>query len=321
MTKLLKQRLKIDEGTKMNTNSVVVTKAKRTRKTVPRDSPPRRSSIYRGVTRHRWTGRYEAHLWDKNCWNESQNKKGRQGAYDEEDAAAHAYDLAALKYWGPDTILNFPLMTYHKELKQMEEKAADFLVEFQNLEELQATQEEAAVAYDMAAIEYRGLNAVTNFDLSRYIKWLRPDNNNTNIIDASPNPNINIIDATLTPSANDDIGLNFLHENQPPQQVAEMVSPTVTATVPYPSRSTTATSALGLLLQSSKFKEMMEMTNAAEYTSPPLDSTIAPPCNNFPEEIQVHFESQDFGGYNGGDDFIFGDLNFMHNMLHSDFDK
>ncbi|THG20492.1 hypothetical protein TEA_013689 [Camellia sinensis var. sinensis] len=28
-----------------------------------------------------WTGRYEAHLWDKNCWNESQNKKGRQDAF------------------------------------------------------------------------------------------------------------------------------------------------------------------------------------------------------------------------------------------------
>lgn len=70
----------------------------------------RRSSIYRGVTRfgifshflaisqvgfrlhvwnswlivkfecrHRWTGRYEAHLWDKSSWNNVQNKKGRQG--------------------------------------------------------------------------------------------------------------------------------------------------------------------------------------------------------------------------------------------------
>ncbi|CAM6093779.1 unnamed protein product [Calypogeia fissa] len=28
---------------------------------------------------HRWTGRYEAHLWDKSWWNQSQNKKGRQG--------------------------------------------------------------------------------------------------------------------------------------------------------------------------------------------------------------------------------------------------
>jgi AP2-like factor (ANT lineage) len=32
------------------------------------------------------------------------------GAYDDEEAAAHAYDLAALKYWGPETILNFPVI-------------------------------------------------------------------------------------------------------------------------------------------------------------------------------------------------------------------
>lgn len=31
------------------------------------------------------------------------------GAYDDEEAAAHAYDLAALKYWGQETILNFPV--------------------------------------------------------------------------------------------------------------------------------------------------------------------------------------------------------------------
>lgn len=32
-------------------NSNTVTKVKRTRRSVPRDSPPQRSSIYRGVTR------------------------------------------------------------------------------------------------------------------------------------------------------------------------------------------------------------------------------------------------------------------------------
>lgn len=31
------------------------------------------------------------------------------GAYDEEEAAARAYDLAALKYWGPTTYTNFPV--------------------------------------------------------------------------------------------------------------------------------------------------------------------------------------------------------------------
>ena len=34
---------------------------------------------------------------------------GVAGAYDDEEAAARAYDLAALKYWGPDTILNLPV--------------------------------------------------------------------------------------------------------------------------------------------------------------------------------------------------------------------
>lgn len=35
------------------------------------------------------------------------------------------------------------------------------------------TQEEAAIAYDMAAIEYRGTNAVTNFDISNYADKLK----------------------------------------------------------------------------------------------------------------------------------------------------
>lgn len=33
------------------------------------------------IIRHRWTGRFEAHLWDKATWNTIQNKKGRQSNF------------------------------------------------------------------------------------------------------------------------------------------------------------------------------------------------------------------------------------------------
>ncbi|XP_026426624.1 ethylene-responsive transcription factor WRI1-like [Papaver somniferum] len=199
-------------------------KTKRTRRTSNPEKakfaacPGRRSSIYRGVTRHRWTGRYEAHLWDKNSWNPIQNKKGRQvylGAYDDEEAAAHTYDLAALKYWGPDTILNFPFITYQKDFDDMQlVTKEEYLASLRRRSSgfsrgvskyrgvarhhhngrwearigrvlgnkylylgTYSTQEEAAAAYDIAAIEHRGMNAVTNFDISHYsglIKCTQP---------------------------------------------------------------------------------------------------------------------------------------------------
>ncbi|GAA0150213.1 DNA-binding transcription factor [Lithospermum erythrorhizon] len=327
-----------------NASKIPVNKPKRTRKTVPRDTPLQRSSIYRGVTRHRWTGRYEAHLWDKNCWNESQSKKGRQGAYDEENAAAHAYDLAALKYWGPETILNFPLSTYEKELKQMEGQSREEYIgslrrksngfsrgvsKYRGVARhhhngrwearigrvfgnkylylgTYATQEEAAVAYDMAAIEYRGLNAVTNFDLSRYIKWLKPSSNNTNddttqINEATPN----IIDKTsLTPPT---LLSNCLESTSTYTNHLNSSSSTTSSNEQlFQTRPTTATSALGLLLQSSKFKELMEMNMAAEYSSTP--ETDDCPQFIFPEDSQTQFD--DYGGYcDQGDDTIFGELN------------
>ncbi|KAL0743053.1 hypothetical protein Bca4012_084566 [Brassica carinata] len=131
------------------------------------DTFGQRTSIYRGVTRHRWTGRYEAHLWDNSCRREGQSRKGRQGGYDKEDKAARSYDLAALKYWGPSTTTNFPITNYEKELEEMKHMTRqEFVAAIRRC--LICTEEEAAEAYDIAAIKFRGLNAVTNFEMNRY---------------------------------------------------------------------------------------------------------------------------------------------------------
>lgn len=42
------------------------------------------------------------------------------GAYDEEEAAARAYDLAALKYWGTSTFTNFPVYIFSFFIKKTE---------------------------------------------------------------------------------------------------------------------------------------------------------------------------------------------------------
>uniref|UniRef100_N1QVL5 AP2-like ethylene-responsive transcription factor ANT n=1 Tax=Aegilops tauschii TaxID=37682 RepID=N1QVL5_AEGTA len=136
--------------------------------------------------------------------------------YDMEEKAARAYDLAALKYWGASTHINFPVEDYQEELEVMKNmtrqeyvahlrrhsrrgrhwcrKSSGFsrgasmyrgVTRHHQQGRWQArigrvsgnkdlylgtfsAEADAAEAYDVAAIKFRGLNAVTNFDINRY---------------------------------------------------------------------------------------------------------------------------------------------------------
>lgn len=239
-----------------------------------------------------------------------------------------------------------------------------------------ATQEEAAVAYDIAAIEHRGLNAVTNFDISHYVNhWHRHRHRHRRGAggggdslagtDAAAPVVVpfhlagDLLDErTAATGLDGTLGAADLHDSEyqmphhacpflgdgAQQLAADQVGPPGhhhDAAAPTPS-------ALDLLLQSPKFKEMMEQVSAAAAmadgdsgSSPAasassLSSSPSPPqplspqrqpdisgggggggtparCSiPFPDDVQTFFDFEnetDLGfTYAELDTFLFGDL-------------
>ncbi|KAJ1433479.1 Nucleic acid-binding, OB-fold [Sesbania bispinosa] len=306
------------------------------------DTFGQRTSIYRGVTRHRWTGRYEAHLWDNSCRREGQSRKGRQvylGGYDKEEKAARAYDLAALKYWGPTTTTNFPISNYEKELEEMKNmtrqefvaslrrKSSGFsrgasiyrgVTRHHQHGRWQArigrvagnkdlylgtfsTQEEAAEAYDIAAIKFRGLNAVTNFDMSRYdVKSIA---NSSLPIGGLSSKNKNSTDSSCLSADN-----SKSHEAISRSDERDPSSTTSFASQQQPSSSTTTLSfAIPIKQDPSDYWSILGYHNP-----PPLDHTTAVRNNNSSTvPFQMDFSNNSdnnnasfFSGVGGGGIFV-----------------
>lgn len=216
-----------------------------------------------------------------------------------------------------------------------------------------ATQEEAAVAYDMAAIEHRGLNAITNFDISHYVNhWHRhchgPCDGSLGAMDVAPSVSLQLdlpecpanVGLGLEETTGDDEfhnGEDYLGHLFGVQQLPDETGPPAHQMAP-------ASSALDLVLQSPRFKELMQQavsvvgasetsgdsmhsspsTSLCSFSPSPLELPSptpqqptefidgAPPRCSFPDDVQSFFDFKNDNDmsfvYAEVDTFLFGDL-------------
>ncbi|XP_038688881.1 ethylene-responsive transcription factor RAP2-7-like [Tripterygium wilfordii] len=161
-----------------------------------RRGPRSRSSQYRGVTFYRRTGRWESHIWD--C-----GKQVYLGGFDTAHVAARAYDRAAIKFRGVDADINFTLSDYDEDMIQMRDLSKKEFVQvlrrkisgfargrskYRGVTLPKSGRWEARMgqclgkkAYDKAAIQCNGREAVTDFEPGTYKMQIPVDMNNGGI--------------------------------------------------------------------------------------------------------------------------------------------
>ncbi|KAI3466908.1 hypothetical protein Pfo_023571 [Paulownia fortunei] len=112
--------------------------------------------------------------------------KAYLGAYDDEEAAARAYDLAALKYWGLGTLINFPVTDYTRDLEEMQNVSReDYLASLRRKSSgfsrgiskyRPLSRDYGAGEETTTGSEYTGgYRTDRKIDLSNYIKWWVPN--------------------------------------------------------------------------------------------------------------------------------------------------